>query len=288
MYKEDWNVLTTLFSCVCLAIIGRCEAETNASWIEKINLTDLISTVVLAVLALLQLRVFAGQKIIMERQTIIMERQTELIRTSNILASRPWIKIIGAEVDHFQIHATKVAVNVKFSMKNIGKSVAPDVSIFAKLIIDETESVFDMQIKLYCNEVSDCYPALTLGAIFPEDIHTHNVHLVRLIDDLNDARDKFVVSASEASASLFRPVSEADVSRLKQRALRQSFTIVVCVNYAFPVSPKIHQTGFAYQLGEIAIAGSNTKVQPIDTSLAGVVEPCKLRLVDKVTGGLAT
>jgi hypothetical protein len=199
-----------------------------------VALWGLIVTVIIAAIYFLQLRSMQQQGRSMQEQVIEMQRQTAEVRRQTEISERPWLSIEPKPIwlSYVTYPTGKQAVLViRFSVKNVGKSVAKGIQIDAKMF--PADPSMPVSVDAFQNQRDVCGHPVAAGQIGQFDLFPVDQPAEREMDI------PAVPSAIDAKA-----VSGRDDHSRKF----VGFYVVGCASYRYSFGTDPHRTFFAYHL----------------------------------------
>jgi hypothetical protein len=171
------------------------------------------------------------QASIMEQQTNVLTASTELARSQLELEHRPWVSADVSVASNLIFNEIGAMLTLNVTMKNAGRSVAKNVSLWTSFVIDGVDGLIQSHEKLCSvmkrpeNEKSG-YGWL----LFPEQGVTESRPIIALQDGIKRGLE----------TGPFKDIGAV------------SFHIIGCVDYQSTLDPKKHhQTRFVYLLGRV-------------------------------------
>jgi hypothetical protein len=190
------------------------------------------AAITLAILTYRTLQQVKRQADAAQSQVGIMQRQLEA-------ADRPWMKIIGAKPTSdlkfsMMQRDSLVSAMIVVGVKNIGKSVALNVTIHARMTLTEDSDRLSREESDVCSGVIETLPVPVL-TVFPDD-DTKDSLFVYGVERLPAKIEKPIISVMDA------PFLSPPDSKLV------SPKFVGCASYTYPSSSVTRHSGFRFAL----------------------------------------
>ena len=151
-----------------------------------------------------------------KEQLGVMQKQFEA-------ADRPWLSVDAVPNGPLVFRSLGAGVNVKFTVKNVGHSVANEAVVIADVFIGKSgEDVYGKAIERQRQICEETTTTITSHTVFPGDMFTDGQLVIAKIPAMENGR--------EADNTL------------------PFFLIIGCVDYRFGDQPARHRTNFIYEV----------------------------------------
>jgi hypothetical protein len=210
----------------------------QTEWMEKQTYWVRLQAIFSVVLGVATLGVLVFHGVIMSRQSKSTEKsvaasieQLAVMRKQVEITDRPWLAVDVAPVGPLVFIDGGVSLPVRFTVKNVGRSVATRAMIISELYIPKLEGEIDKivieQRKKLCEKLNLSFGTHT---IFPNDTVMQDVTFNMNRQAVESVRFKYVDGDRVVSTDFL------------------SIYIIGCVDYQFSDQSTHHQTGFIYEI----------------------------------------
>jgi len=215
--------------------------EQRWKWPDKLRLffDGLIAVATVAGVVFLILQFRDTERALDEAKTAnrLTQQAVEAANKQIELTDRPWL-MVDAEIERaFEVKGDRIELTVRFSIRNIGQSVANDVWPHAEILAEPMADPRQFNLpterqKSICDAAQagrfDAFSIIAGRTFFPGEHGFQGLILNTPIAQFAQA-----ANAREFAAFPFPPVVP---------------TIVGCIDYRSAVTGKHHQTGFVYRI----------------------------------------
>jgi hypothetical protein len=197
---------------------------TAAKWQNWITAFAALFAAVVAV-------IYYCQLISMQKSVELNRQAVELNRQALEVSERPWVSVgVLPYSDLTFVDGKQAVVGLRFSLKNVGKSIAKGIQIDVKMF--PTSPGLPVALDAAANQAKLCdhppgHPAFDQIDLFPDQPEPRELS----------------VSAAPTAVEKSAAYAAGDKSRSFV-----GFYVVGCVSYHFSFGTKMHQTRFAYHL----------------------------------------
>ena len=211
------------------------KGENNMKWFPKpdpfdVALWGLLVAFGVGCIYYLQLRSMQKQQTSMQDQVTEMQKQTAEVRRQTEISQRPSLSADLTPSSDLLFINGQAVMNIKFSIRNVGHSLAKDMWISAKFLTSKPLGIpIAMEAGTRQAELCDHPQVPGIGRVdlFPSD---HPIEQTLSISVSKAAMDAVALTLQGTSREFV------------------SFDAVGCVNYRSSFSADLHQTFFAYHL----------------------------------------